>query len=361
MIGQPGSISALTIPSVSFNDGAIPVQSSPGSFAVNLVYSVSGSVLYWSAARPVPAAQLTLAGASTSNGSTGATGSYTINGISAGNYTLTPQKPTADGVGISAFDASLALQHDAQLATLTGAALTAADVNRNGQVTAQDAFLILQHAAGLTTLPFPGAGQVWFFDPASRSISGLSGNLGAQSFTGILLGDPSGNWTAATTAPDQTASGIAAKGSTTTALSLPLTNVQPGQVIDVPLTVQPGTGALVLSADLELNFDPGVLTFVQASAGTVAVNWAVVANHGPDGRLRIAMAGATPLASVGALLVLRFQAIGAVGSQSTLAWQRSELNEGALPSSAAGGSVTVALPNGIFVNGFENALQPVGF
>ena len=183
MIGQPGSISALTIPSVSFNDGAIPVQSSPGSFAVNLVYSVSGSVLYWSAARPVPAAQLTLAGASTSNGSTGATGSYTINGISAGNYTLTPQKPTADGVGISAFDASLALQHDAQLATLTGAALTAADVNRNGQVTAQDAFLILQHAAGLTTLPFPGAGQVWFFDPASRSISGLSGNLGAQSFT----------------------------------------------------------------------------------------------------------------------------------------------------------------------------------
>lgn len=194
VVGQPGSNTALTISSASFNDGAITVQTSPGSFSVNPVYSVSGSVLYWSAARPVPATQLRLAGASTYNATSAAQGTFVITGVPAGNYTLTPEKATAGGEGISAFDASLALQHDAQLAILTGSALTAADANRNGQVTAQDAFLILQHAAGLTNLPFPGAGQVWFFDPPSRAISGLAANLNGQSFTGVLLGDPSGNW-----------------------------------------------------------------------------------------------------------------------------------------------------------------------
>jgi subtilisin family serine protease len=354
VVGQPGSNTALTISSASFNDGAIPVQTSAGSFSVNPVYSVSGSVLYWSAARPVPATQLRLAGAATYNGTATAQGTFVINGVPADNYALTPEKATAGGEGISAFDASLALRHDAQLATLAGPALTAADVNRNGQVTAQDAFLILQHAAGLTNLPFPGAGQIWFFDPPSRAISGLAANLDGQSFTGVLLGDPSGNWQAGSSAPEGSARSSVRAGTGTTALSIPLANAQPGQVIDVPVTVQPAAGAQVLSADLELNFDPAVLGFVAATAGSVAVNWTAVANHQPSGRLRVAMAGSAPLPSAGTLLVLRFQAVGGAGSQSPLFWQRSELNEGGVPSSATDGSVTVALPIGIFASGFEN-------
>ena len=50
--------------------------------------------------------------------------------IRPGSYTLTPIK--SDQInGLSAYDASLALQHDAGLMTLTGNAFTAADANKS--------------------------------------------------------------------------------------------------------------------------------------------------------------------------------------------------------------------------------------
>ena len=49
-----------------------------------------------------------------------------------------------------ALDASLALQHDAGLITLTEHALAEADVNGDGKADALDASLILQFDAGLT-------------------------------------------------------------------------------------------------------------------------------------------------------------------------------------------------------------------
>lgn len=56
--------------------------------------------------------------------------------------------PSADGA-ISAFDASLALQHAVQKTTLSGLAELAADVSGNAEVTTFDGALILQHVVGL--------------------------------------------------------------------------------------------------------------------------------------------------------------------------------------------------------------------
>ena len=169
VIGAAGTSSALTLTNVSLNDGAIPADTAAGSFAVSAVYSVAGTVRFWNGGAGVPGVALTLAGDRLYAGLSNAAGAYTVSGARADDYTLTPGK--SDGAnGISAYDASLALQHDAGLITLTGYPFTAGDVNKSGAVTSMDAFYILQKAVDLITLPFPGAGVVWSFAPASRSL-----------------------------------------------------------------------------------------------------------------------------------------------------------------------------------------------
>jgi hypothetical protein len=142
VLGTPHSTTALTLTNVSINDGAIQVQSANGSFTVNEVYAISGTVHYWTGTNLVAGALATAQGVKTYNG-TATNGFYTIPGIEPGDYTVSLTK--ADGInGLTAFDASLVLQHDAGLVTLTGPAAIAADVNKSGQITAFDAYYILQ-------------------------------------------------------------------------------------------------------------------------------------------------------------------------------------------------------------------------
>src|SRR5690349_8149604 len=123
-----------------------------------------------------------------------------------GRMSLTPRK--IDGVQeISAYDASLVLQHAAGLAPLRDAAAVAAAVDKSGAVTSLDAFYILQEAVGLINPPFPGAGQVWAFLPPDRNYDDLRNGQVGQDFIAILLGDVSRNWSTGTV---QLASGMRA-------------------------------------------------------------------------------------------------------------------------------------------------------
>lgn len=194
VIGGPNTSSALTLSGVLLNDGAIPVEAGNGSFTVDAVYDLTGTLSYWNGGRAVPDIHLELSGTRLYRGISGSDGSYSVSGVPAGTYSLTPSGTSAPEAGISAMDASLVLRHQAGLQTLTGNALKAADVNRNGSVTAHDASYMLQRAAGLIGLPFQGAGTVWLFDPEVRNYTGLAASQTGQNFTAILLGDPSGSW-----------------------------------------------------------------------------------------------------------------------------------------------------------------------
>ena len=74
-------------------------------------------------------------------GVTSTDGAVTIEGIVIGDPSLNRE--------VTAYDASLVLQHAVGNSTLTGEAHTAAEASGNGQVTAYDASLILQHATGM--------------------------------------------------------------------------------------------------------------------------------------------------------------------------------------------------------------------
>ena len=193
VVGAPGTNSPLHLAAALLNGGAIGTNLMDGGFAVTVAYRVAGTVRQWASNSAVPGVVQVLNGAQMFAGVTDSNGLYSVAGVPAGAYTLTPAK--SDGVnGISAFDASLVLRHAVGLTNLTGNAAVAADVDKSGTINAMDAFYILQYTVGLLPLPFPGAGGVWAFSPATRSYAALASDQSAQDFTAVLLGDVSGNW-----------------------------------------------------------------------------------------------------------------------------------------------------------------------
>ena len=194
VVGSPTSTSSLSLESVLLNDGAITASRGDGSFTVNGFFTLTGTVGYYNGGSAVPGAELSLAGTGNSTASTGTNGTFIFTNVPTGAYTLTASK-TNDVAEITAYDAALVLQASVGLVTLSANQVLAADVNRNGLVSAMDASYILEKAVGLIEGPFPGAGKVWDFVPATRSYSLLNSDQSGQDFTAILLGDVSGNWT----------------------------------------------------------------------------------------------------------------------------------------------------------------------
>ena len=294
--------------------------------------SLRGAVHFWQDSAGVPGVLLTLEGDQVYTDLSQADGSYTVSVASAGDYTLTPGK--SDGVnGIGAYDASLALQHDAGLITLSGYAATAGDVDKNGGITSADASYILQKAVDLTTLPFPGAGVVWEFDPPSRSYTDLSSHITGQDFTATLLGDVSGNWSAGV---DQAQAQLV----NTASLTLPDLYAEPGERITVTLEIALDQ-AEVYGADIAVSYGPKVVTVASAAAGDAAQGFLIESNLNQPGLVRVAMAGAQPVTDDGHLLALVFDVVGEPGDTSPLHITAIELNEDGVTAQLQDGSISV--------------------
>ncbi|MGB4978155.1 MAG: S8 family serine peptidase [Anaerolineae bacterium] len=324
VVGSPGQVSALTLHDVLLNDGAIPTQTAAGSFQVEQVYDVSGTVPFWNGG-VVSGSLLTLTGDRVYTGLSDATGAYTVGGAAADDYVLTASK-LDEANGITAYDASLALQHDAGLIVLSGHAASAADVNRSGAITSMDAFHILQKSVDLIGLPFPGAGVVWSFAPPSRSYANLSSNQTGQDFTAVLLGDVSGNWS-----PGGMQNPAPPENVLTATLSLPAVQIAAGAQATIPLTLSLADGQ-VYGADLLITYDADVATAIGVTRGNLTAGWGLSSNLATPGEVRIALAGAVPLATGGELLRLAFQATGQPGTSTPLALARGDLNEGNIPT-----------------------------
>jgi len=321
VVGTPGQSSALGLSNVSLNGGAIPVETANGTFSVDVVYSVSGHVNFWNGG-VVSDTLLTLQGDRLYAGQSGGDGAYTVAGAAAGDYTLTPSK-SDDVNGISAFDASYALQHDAGLITLSGYAATAGDVDKSGVIDSMDAFYILQKSVNLIALPFPGAGVVWDFAPSTRTYAGLSSNQSGQDFAAVLLGDITGNWS-----PTGLASVMAMTDADAPTLSLAPGRADAHGDVVATLRLDPGRTS-VRSLDLSLAYDPVLATAVAVTLGPQADGALIQANLGEPGRIRLALAGALPLApgsDEGDLLVLRFH-LADPAAAPPLALQQAAVNE----------------------------------
>jgi len=295
-----------------------------------LGYFLEGTVSFWPNNAGVSGVLLTLEGEQVHTDLSRADGSYTLNSISAGDYTLTPSK--SDGVdGISAYDASLVLRHEAGLLTLSGYAATAGDVDKSGAITSVDASFILQETVDMIALPFPGAGVVWEFDPPSRSYTDLSSSQMGQDFTAVLLGDVSGSWA---TGGDQ------AQAANTVSLTLPDLYAEPGEHITVTLEIALDQ-AEVYAADIVVGYDPTIISAASVSTGDAAQDFLTASNLNQPGVIRVAIANAQPLTESGHLLYLAFDVLGELGDTSPLQITAAELNEGGVAVQRQDGSVSV--------------------
>jgi len=320
VVGSPGTNTTLQLTNVSLNDGAIPAETADGLFTVDLVYGISGTVRYWNGGTGVPGVLLTAQGDRLYTDQSAADGSFTVPGLPEDDYTLTPSKSNETN-GISAYDASLVLQHAVQLINLTGHGAVAGDVNKSGSINSMEASYILQKAVDLISLPFPGAGVIWDFDPSTKSYTGLNGDQTNQDFTAILIGDVSGDWSPDAQAQANMVQRAAAAVSQTPKIRGPqgmnlregkisLSFGKPEQVSDdsysVPLLLK-SEKANLFSGDLVLKYRKDLVEAVSVTPGPLAGNSILTSNLNKPGEIRIALAAPVPITESGKLLSITFK------------------------------------------------------
>jgi hypothetical protein len=327
VVGAPGSTTSLTLSHVLLNDGSITVQTNHGSFTVNGYWSIQGFVRYFQSGTPVQRTGLTALGTRMADALTASDGAYLLTNLPTGSYQVLATK-VDDVRGITAYDASLVLQAAVGLISLDPTQLLAADVNRNGRVSSLDASYILEKAAQLIDVPFPGAGEVWDFLPTQHSYALVNGDLTHQDFTAVLIGDVSGNWTpieGSGPSPLRIAGNAFPVGNSLAILALEDEHC----VVSNPhcrrlLLKSP---VPVYSLDLELAYDPWITSLQDVQTTLLTEQFALVSNQNAPGLLLVAMAGAHPTTEEGAIVCLCMTNAEA----ANLRILRACLNEGAVP------------------------------
>lgn len=289
VLGQPGASASLSLSNTSLNGGAIIPSQTIGSVQVEEFVSIAGEVYFHGdSSKPMQGVSLNLEGAGTRSATTDESGQFLIKRLPFSDYKLTYGK--ADEVnGVSALDAALVLRHQVGLESLTGYALAAADIDRNGQVLPFDAYGILKHAADIEDISVRAGGSAWGFDPVERTYTNLTENITGQNTNAYLLGDVSGNWSRSTQQNGKPVKmGVYS-------LSDPQNNKTLSRVL-----LQTGE-ELLNGAELILNYDPALtVTSIKCPES------AYVLNTETPGELKIALASASGISGNQVLIELEF-------------------------------------------------------
>ena len=159
--------------------------------------TISGTVTYGNAVtgptpRSIPNVLMSGAGSPAVSDTTGGVGSYLLMGFGAGSYTITPSKSGGVNGAVTSFDAARIAEYVTGNYSFTSAQQTVADVSGAGGISSFDAALIARYAASLGS-PTGNSGT-WLFSPASNFHASVSSDITGENYSGLLMGDVSGNW-----------------------------------------------------------------------------------------------------------------------------------------------------------------------
>ena len=399
--------------------------SDPTTISAASRFSIAGLIKYGTTPSGQPdsfvsGVNLDVTGTASASVSSDVDGSYFIQNLASGDYTVTPTK-IGDVKGINSTDATRIQQHMVGITTLTVNQLVAADTDGNGVVNSTDATRIQQRQVGIQTNNIIGQ---WKFVPASRQYNALGSNQTGQDHLAVLVGEVSGNWaTAASFADDdrsealpekvdqgQTAERFAdgyltsenrssellgrpsarnadrlldpfSNPSKTDALS-PAADIQvslpagatgsTGSTVTIPITIsQIPAGSSIESFDFSVFYDPAVLqpaSPVGSKVGTLSADCSVLSNSPVSGR--VIVSGACPQAITsgsGVLYNLTFTVVGAANQTSSLSFTNPangvnafEFNNGEPRALTTGGQFAVLAPTAAGVSVSGRILTPEG-
>ncbi|HSP99362.1 MAG TPA: hypothetical protein VL049_19240, partial [Candidatus Dormibacteraeota bacterium] len=282
--------------------------------------AVFGSIRYYSNQQIVPSVNVQLTGSYGATVQTNAQGQYSAS-LPQTTWSIEPAKAGSFGTAVSSLDAARVLQSLTGLQRFTSQQRLACDATGDGTLSTLDAVYILQFSAGIID-QLPAArmcGSDWLFYPrpaaapnqalVTPSLIGgtcqqgaivfnpLVGSVDGQNFDGILLGDCTGNWTAAGAALRQRAgtAAIVHAGSPRRGR---------GDRFTVPIYVK--SASPFQAMDLRLRYDAAA-TFVGASPRGDAAGALTSAQTG-NGQLSLSLASGDPLGdSHGSILLLQFR------------------------------------------------------
>lgn len=254
---------------------------------------------------------------------TGGLGTYSLSGFGSGSYTITPSKSGGSNGSITSFDAAKIAQYVSGNILLSPAQQIVADASGAGGISSFDAALLAHYA--ISTQPSGMAGN-WVFSPVNNTHATVSNNITGEDYTALLIGDVSGNWADTGARPDK------ANGPELPAtINAPRLTAPANADVIVPVGIEGAKGKGIISYQFDLRYDPSVIkpsTDPVDVAGTVSRALTAVANSDEPGLLRVVIYGPMPIEGNGALLNLRFTAVGKPGEVSPLTWEHIIFNEG---------------------------------
>lgn len=328
--------SALHLEDIKLNSGAITANASEATFTVTNTHSIGGNIYYYSNSQAVNKVDLSLKGLKTYTASSSG-GAYSIVGIEKGAYSLSASK-SDEATGISAYDAAMVLQASVASVNLSNQQKIAADVDKNGKIDSLDASYVLKQAVGLGTLPFPGQGRVWAFEPTERTYSALENDLTNQNFTGILIGDVSGNWGS---------SGNGIQSLDAVGFSIEEVYSPADRIVSVPVKIDAGSGN-IYAVDLVISYDQNMVTALEVKKSTATTDFVMQVNLTTPGKIRIAMASSQPLSGLAELLNIDFKIIANPGEETIIEIAQAAANE-KLASAIQNGKVIIDTSEGCFI------------
>ncbi len=282
-------------------------------FSINITpnfYSISGKAYYYSGGSAIPDVLMNISGEQDTIVFTDLDGCFAAALRCDNNYSIFPSKEKGEEVGpldVTLYDAVLTARHAMNVELLDSLQQIAADVDKDGMICLYDAVLIAQYAITASVPIDASTVGEWNFVPTARYYKNLATNFTNQDYVGIILGNVHGNW-------------------------LPLNNLRKKELINLPYLgsskiyfvnknlIMPlviDSALEVLSADIELSFDPEALNFVEVKKTNSSQNFQLLVTN-EQGYLRIGLFSTAPIHQNGNLIDIVFSLASSCQNRTAL-------------------------------------------
>ncbi len=266
--------------------------------AVGLV-QVDGTVTYDGNGSPIPDVKIEWIEETTLVDTTDQDGCFHIDHLPYGHtVTLQPRKErwsSSSGSEILSYDAALSARYVVGLERLSQQRWLAADVDRDGKVSMNDASQIARYAVGLDLQSGIHIGE-WIFSPDNLHYEPLNSNMSSQHFSGILSGDLHGGWSP----PSFPKTDVEDKP-----FELTISPIETDRdMVVIKLVVE---GEHLLSADLICEYDPLQMQLETVDKTEETGSFTLSYQNQAEGRIHTGLFGTRPLSGERTVLEFHFQ------------------------------------------------------